>query len=43
MLGALQTSWYGADGFLDALEGKPGAKSQSTGEVKVYNLLKSIR
>ena len=37
------TSWYGADGFLDALDGKPGCKNESLGEAKVYNLLKAIR
>ena len=43
VLGAMLTSWYGADGFLDALEGKPGCKEQSLGEAKVYNLLKAIK
>ena len=43
VLGAMLTSWYGADSFLDAFEGKSGCKEQSLGEVKVYNLLKAIK
>lgn len=38
ILGVMLTSWYGADGFLDAFDGKSGA-DKSKGEVEVYRLL----